>query len=326
MNDSSFDVFAIGNAIIDVIADTDDAFLTRHEIAKGSMQLVDAQTSHDLYDKIGPAVEISGGSAANVIAGVASLGGATGFAGRVGDDALGEIFLHDLHAQGIHAALHIDADERTGHCLVLVTPDAQRSMRTYLGATAKLAAEDLDTDSMRQAKIILIEGYVWTSAQGRDILVASVAAARDCGARVALSLPNPDAIAAGRDELLARLDDSIDILFGNEEEMLALYGSDDFAQAVAAARGNDYLAALTRSEKGATLVQGDVMLEVPAQRVEPVDSTGAGDLYAAGLLYGLARGWSLERSGTLASRTAAHIIEQYGGRSRTPLAPLKEKV
>lgn len=323
------DVFAIGNAIVDVVASVDEEFIAARAIAKGSMRLVSHEESRALYAEIPPALEISGGSAANVASGIASLGGRAAFSGRLGRDQIGEIFLHDLRAQGIAAAVSQDASEPTGHCLVLVTPDTQRSMRTHLGAAAHFTAADLRMpaagEAMEQAAVMLLEGYVWASPHGAEILAALRTAARKSGGRIALSLPNPEATAAGRAQLHAALGDSIDIVFGNEEEMLALYGVSDFAQAKAAAGGNAYLAVLTRSEKGSWLIQGDKSWEIPAHPAKAIDSTGAGDLYAAGMLYGLARGWEPPRCGDLASRVAADIVSQHGGRPRAPLAPLLQQ-
>lgn len=325
-DESRLDLFAVGNAIVDVVASVDDEFLAAHDIVKGSMRLVSHEESRALYAEIPPALEISGGSAANVASGIASLGGRAAFAGRLGRDQMGEIFLHDLRAQGIAAAVSQDASEPTGRCLVLVTPDAQRSMHTHLGAAARFAEADLRVpaagDAMKRAAITLLEGYVWASPHGAEILATLSSAAREHGGRIALSLPNTEAIAAGRDQLHAALGDSIDIVFGNEEEMLALYGVSDFAQAKQAAGGHAYLAVLTRSEKGSWLIQGGEAWEVPAHPANAIDSTGAGDLYAAGMLYGLARGWEPPKCGGLASRVAAHIVSQHGGRPRAPLAPL----
>ena len=319
-------LFAIGNAIIDIISNSDEAFLARHRLAKGSMRLVDAEDINDLHRHIGPAVEICGGSAANVACGFAALGGDCAFTGRLGDDQPGALFLHDMHAQSIRTFIARDATRPTGRCLVLVTPDAQRTMRTHLGAASALCADDLNAEALARAKIILLEGYAWAGPGGGDILSACADIARRCAAKIALSLPNPEAIRANRAALHAGLRDSIDILFGNEEEMLALYDAENFSSAINAARTGGQtpprLIALTRSARGSVLLHGDEMLEIPAQPVEAVDSTGAGDLYAAGLLYGLAQEWPLPLCGNLAARAAARIICQYGARPRASFADL----
>ena len=326
MNDKKFDVSAIGNAIVDVIADADESLLERVGVTKGGMRLIDAAEAREIRNLMGEAVETPGGSSANAISGVASRGGRTAFSGKLGKDQFCEIFLDSLRAQGTQAALTIDPAFETGRCLILVTSDAERSMLACPGASLHAGPEDLDTDILQQSRITLVEGYIWSYEKGRDILEAVIESSKTSGAKVALSLPNPEAIAPARDEIFAQLVDDIDIIFGNEEETLALYGVDDFGQAVRMARGNRYIAALTRSEKGSTLVQGDDVHEISITPVHAVDATGAGDLYAAGLLYGLSQGWELPRCGALASQTSANIVAQYGGQPRTSLAPLVEKV
>ena len=326
MSNKNFDVFAIGCAIVDVIADADESFLERVRLAKGGMRLIDADEACEIYDLMGAKVESSGGSSANAIAGIASLGGRTAFSGKLGKDQLGEIFLHSLRGQGTKPALTIDPSLETGRCLILVTSDAERSMLACPGASLHAGPEDLDISVLQQSKITMVEGYTWSYEKGHKILETMIENSKTSGAKVALSLPNPEAITPARDKIFARLENDIDIILGNEEEMLTLYGVDDFDQAVRMARGNNYLAALTRSEKGSTLVQGETVYEIPITPVRAVDATGAGDLYAAGLLYGLSQGWELRRCGALASQTSAAIVTQYGGQPRTPLAHLIAKV
>lgn len=326
MNNKKFDVFAIGNAIVDVIADADESLLERVNVAKGGMRLIDANEAREIRNLMGKAVETPGGSSANAIAGVASLGGRTAFSGKLGKDQPCEIFLDSLRAQGTRAALTVDSGFETGRCLILVTPDAERSMLACPGASLHAGPEDIDIDILQQSKITLVEGYIWSYEKGRKILETVIESSKTSGAKVALSLPNPEAITPARDEIFAQLENDIDIIFGNEEETLALYGVDAFDQAVRMARGNNYVAALTRSEKGSTLVHGDDVHEIPITPVHAVDATGAGDLYAAGLLYGLSQGWQLPRCGALASQTSANIVAQYGGQPRTSLASLVEKV
>ena len=324
MSDASFDVVGLGNAIVDVIAPVDDAFIARQGLRKGGMALADSAESEALYAAMGPATETSGGSAANTMAGIAALGGRPAFFGRVRDDQLGGVFTHDIRAIGVgYETPPARSGQATGRCLILVTPDAERTMQTCLGASAQFGPEDVDEDIVRNAEIAYLEGYLFDPAPARAAFYKAAEAAHAAGRKVALSLSDSFCVGRHRAEIRALVDGHIDILFANEEEIVSLYEARDFAGALDAVRGRCDIAALTRSEKGSVVVSGRDAVDVAAEPVETVvDTTGAGDLYAAGFLHGLGRGRSLAECGRIGGLCAAEVIRHFGARPAAPLTEL----
>ena len=322
MPDTALDVVAIGHAIVDVLSQADDAALAELGVAKGTMALVDAVQADAIYAAMGPAVEVSGGSAANTAAGVASFGGAAAFVGKVRDDQLGAVFAHDIRAAGVEYSTPPTQDgPATARCLVLVTPDAQRTMSTYLGAAAGLCPEDLDDDVIARAQVTYLEGYLWDPPEAIDALRRAMAVAHDAGRRVAFSLSDPFCVERHRDEFLGLVDQEVDVLFANEVEIVSLLGARSFDDAVAGVAGRCELAALTRGPLGSVVVAGGSVIEVPAAPVDQVvDTTGAGDLYAAGFLYGLTHGADPHGCASLGSVAAAEVISHVGARPQVPLA------
>ena len=324
MADTPLHVVGIGNAIVDVLAPTDDAFLDAHGLAKGTMTLIDSGQAQALYDAMGPGIEMSGGSAANTMAGLASLGGYGAFFGKVRDDPLGEVFRHDIDAAGIaYYTQPSRAGAATARCLVLVTPDAQRTMGTFLGASIEFGPEDVDEDVVGQAQVTYLEGYLFDPPRAKEAFRKAAWVAHAAGRKVALTLSDPFCVERHRDEFRDLVDGHIDILFANEAEIVSLYEASGFDDALQHVRGMCEVAALTRSDKGALIVSGDEVHVVDAEPVaEIVDTTGAGDLYAAGFLYGLTHDRGLAESGRIGAIAAAEIIGHMGARPETPLADL----
>ncbi|MDP9069801.1 MAG: adenosine kinase [Actinomycetota bacterium] len=326
MGAPDLDVVAVGSAIVDVLAGTDDATVEALGLVKGTMALVDADRADALYASMGPALEISGGSAANTAAGVASFGGAAAFMGKVRDDQFGAVFIHDIRALGVEFPTPPAArGPATARCLVMVTPDAQRTMGTYLGAATGFGPADIDEDLVARGRFTYVEGYLWDPPEAIHALRRAMGAAHAAGGRVALSLSDPFCVARHRQEFLDLLDREVDVLFANEVEIVSLLEVGSFEAAVAAVQGRCQLAALTRGPLGSVVVAGDSVLEVPAEPVaEVVDTTGAGDLYAAGFLFGLSRGVDLERCARLGSVAAAEVISHMGARPAVSLASLAQ--
>jgi sugar/nucleoside kinase (ribokinase family) len=325
MTDKPLDVLAIGNAIVDVITDADDAFLAAQGLDKGSMRLIDEGEAVRLYGEMGPGREVSGGSAGNTAAGVAALGLKAGFIGQVADDELGRIYRHDISATGVSFTTPARGDVgASARCLILVTPDAQRTMNTFLGAAQRLPATAISAAEVASAKILYLEGYLWDPEEPRAAMEAAIDAARAAGTKVAFTLSDSFCISRHRDGFLKLIDDGrIDILFANEDEILALSGEGDFEAAVAAVAPKVPVLAVTRSEKGAIAVSGGERAEVAAEPITKlVDTTGAGDLFAAGFLAGQARGLSLEISLKLGAIAAAEVIQHYGARPEADLRAL----
>lgn len=322
--ENSLDVVAIGNALVDVLSHSDDETLRSQGVEKGTMRLIDAAEAVKLYDAMGPAVEISGGSAANTVAGIASLGGRPGFVGKVANDQLGQIFKHDITAQGVEFNTPPgDGGTPTGRCLVYVTPDAQRTMQTYLGTAGQVGPDDIDEEQIKRAQITYFEGYLWDQQPAKDAYVKAAEIAHANGRKTSLTLSDKFCVDRHRDEFLELVDGHVDVLFANELEIIALYECGSFDDAVEAVRGKCDIAVLTRSEKGAVIVTPDETITVEAHPVEKVeDTTGAGDLFAAGFLYGLTHGKSLGESGRIAAISAAEIISHIGARPETSLADL----
>lgn len=326
MTRANLDILAIGNAIVDVIAQADDAFLASEGLAKGSMQLLfTPEEAEALYAKMGPGRETSGGSAGNTAAGVAALGARAGFIGQVADDQLGKVFSHDIRALGVDFATPVIADGTpTARCLVLVTPDAQRTMNTYLGAAQLLTIDNVDMAKVREAAILYLEGYLWDPEAPRAAMRAAIDVAREAGRKVALTLSDAFCIERHRDGFKGLIEGGlIDILFANEAEILSLAQADDFEAAVAAAAVHVPLLVVTRSEKGAMAIEHGVRVSVAAEPVSKVvDTTGAGDLFAAGFLTGHAQGRSLEQALTMGAIAAAEVISHYGARPEADLKAL----
>lgn len=323
MSEAIHDVLGVGNAIVDIIAQADEAFLEAHGMAKGGMALIDEARAHALYATMGSAIEASGGSAANTIAGVASFGGRAAFIGKVRDDEFGQIFGHDLTSLGVRFTTPAATNgAATARCLVLVTPDAQRTMNTHLGACVDLTPADIDADLVAASAITYLEGYLFDPPAAKDAFRKAATIARGAGRKVALTLSDSFCVHRYKDEFKQLIAEHIDILFANEAEIEALYGSRDIAAAADDLAGQVSIAAITRSERGSLLVSGSERVAVPAAPIEElVDTTGAGDLYAAGVLYGLSRQLSLAECGRLGSLAAAEVIQHYGAR---PLQPLGE--
>ncbi len=324
MTNASYDVVGIGNAIVDVIAHADDAFLEAEGLPKGAMTLIDTDQAEALYAKMAPGIEASGGSAANTMAGIASLGGSGAFFGKVRDDQLGEVFRHDIRAIGVDFDSPAATDgPPTARCLILVTPDAQRTMNTFLGACVDLGPEDVDPDTVKAAQVTYLEGYLWDPPRAKEAFVKAAEIAHGAGRKVALSLSDPFCVDRHRAEFRDLVDGHVDILFANEEEIKSLYEADSFDAALQEVRGKCEIAALTRSEKGSVIVAGDEMHVVDAEPVEKVvDTTGAGDLYAAGFLFGVTHGYGLAKAGRIAGIAAAEAISHMGARPEVSLKDL----
>ncbi len=329
MSEPSFDVVGVGNAIVDVLAHADDDFLAGQGLTKGAMTLIDADRAKELYGRIGPAVECSGGSAANTIAALASLGGKGAFVGKVHDDQLGEVFRHDIRALGVAFDTPPDRDgPPTATCLILVTPDAQRTMQTFLGACVTLGPDDVDDGVIAAARVAYLEGYLWDPPLAKQALIKAATVAHDADRMVALSLSDPFCVDRHRAEFLELVDEHVDILFANEHEIMSLYQVGSFDESLQAVRGRCNIAALTRSEKGSVIVAGDEVHVVDAEPVaRVVDTTGAGDAYAAGFLFGVTAGRELAECARIGGIAAAEVIQHMGARPETPLAALvKERL
>jgi sugar/nucleoside kinase (ribokinase family) len=324
MPQPSIDVIAIGNAIVDVMAPSSDELIERLGLVRGAMTLIDAEQAHLLYDAMGAAREISGGSAANTLAGLAALGARCAFIGQVADDQLGEVFAHDIRAGGIAFATPVrPADPPTARCLIFVSPDGQRTMNTYLGASQFLPASALDEAAIADAAVLYLEGYLWDPEEPRGAMRKAIGAARRAGRKVAFTLSDAFVIARHGEDFRALIAaGEIDILFANEHELAALTGEDDFHAGIAALEGRVPVLVVTRGAAGAVAVAGAERAEVPAESIaKVVDTTGAGDLFAAGFLFGHVRGRSLAECLKLGAVCAAEVISHYGAR---PDADLKE--
>ena len=324
MSETALDVLGIGNAIVDVLAHADEEFLVANDLAKGAMTLIDAERSERLYGRMGPGIEISGGSAANTMAGIAAFGGRAGFIGKLRDDQLGRVFAHDIRAAGVAFETPPAAGgPSTARCLILVTPDAQRTMSTYLGACVELGPDEIDEAVVASAAITYLEGYLWDPPAAKEAFRKAHRIAHDNGRRVALTLSDPFCVDRHRDEFRALVADHVDILFANEAEIVSLYQTADFDAALQLARGHCAIAALTRGPKGSVIVtNGEIHVIDAAPVAHVVDTTGAGDLYAGGFLHGLARGFDLARCARLGGLAAAEVIGHMGARPEADLARL----
>ncbi len=328
MASTRFDVLGIGNAIVDVLARTDDAFLIKQGMHKGGMALIDEPRAAAIYDVMGPAIEVSGGSAANTIVGVASLGARAAFVGKVRDDELGRVFGHDIRAAGVSFDTPPAADgPSTARCYVLVTPDGERTMNTYLGAAQDLHPNDIDPDTIAAAGIIYLEGYLWDPPHAKEAFLKAAKIAHEAERDVALTLSDAFCVDRYRAEFLNLIrTGTVDLVFANERELHSLYETADFDTALNALRGDAKLAVVTRSEKGCLVVTREETEVVPAAPVERVvDATGAGDLFAAGFLVGLARGEDYRDCARLGALAAAEVISHLGARPETSLKALAQQ-
>jgi sugar/nucleoside kinase (ribokinase family) len=319
---SQFDVLCIGNAIVDIIARCDDDFLVEHGIKKGSMNLVDAERAETLYAHMGPAVEASGGSAGNTAAGIASLGGKSAYFGKVSNDHLGSIYTHDIRAQGVAFDTRpLDGTPPTARSMIFVTPDGERSMNTYLGSCVELGIEDVEAGKVESSKVTYFEGYLWDPPRAKDAIRLAADIAHKAGRQVSMTLSDPFCVDRYRDEFLDLMrTGTVDIVFANEHELKSLYQTASLDLAVDLVRADCKLAAITRSEHGSIVVTREKTVEVNAVPVESVvDTTGAGDLYAAGFLYGYTRDFSLGDCARLGSFAAALVIQQIGPRPQRNL-------
>lgn len=319
---SQYDVLCIGNAIVDIIAQCDEAFLAENGIVKGAMNLIDATRAELLYSRMGPAIEASGGSAGNTAAGIASLGGRAAFFGKVSSDQLGEIYTHDIRAQGVAFDTQpLRGQPPTARSMIFVTPDGERSMNTYLGACVELGPEDVEADKASGAKVTYFEGYLWDPPRAKEAIRLTARHAHAAGRQVSMTLSDSFCVDRYRGEFLDLMrSGTVDIVFANSHEIKSLYQTSSFEEALAAIRKDCKIAAVTRSEKGSVIVRGDETVPINATKVRQiVDTTGAGDLYAAGFLFGYTSGRSLQDCGDLGSLAAGLVIEQIGPRPRQDL-------
>ena len=322
------DVIAVGNALVDVLSNETVELLGLLDLDKGTMTMVDRDLSDSIYAALSPGVESSGGSAANTVAGVASFGGRAAFVGRVGDDQFGQVFAHDLAALGIaFDGARAKADGPTGRCLVIVTPDADRTLCTYLGVASELSPDDLPVDLIDDARFTYLEGYLWDQPTAKDAFRAAAARAHQAGRKVALSLSDPFCVDRHRVDFLDLISGNVDLLFANDDELRSLYEVDDFDTAIQKVRNHCEIAAVTRGAQGSVIVTGDDLHEVAAHPVDAVvDTTGAGDLYAAGFLFALARGYDPITAGKLGGLAASEVISHMGARPEVSLADLAASV
>jgi fructokinase len=322
-----FDILGIGNAIVDVVARADESFLSRHDMHKGTMALVDTETAERIYAAMPPGQESSGGSAANTCAVAAGLGARVAYLGKVAEDQLGSVFAHDMRAAGVHfPSAPLRAGAPTARCLILVTPDGQRTMNTFLGACVTLDEADVDPALVADAAVTYLEGYLFDPPAAQTAFRRAAAAAHAAGRQVALSLSDPFCVNRHRAAFRELVANHVDILFANEAEVTALYEANDFTTAAELARADVALAALTRSEAGSLILRGGETVQVAAEPAEVVDTTGAGDAYAAGFLAGFTGGRDLAACGRIASIAAAEVIGHYGARPQTDLRVLVGKV
>jgi len=328
MTDAKFDVLAIGNAIFDVLVQADENFLARHAMAKGSMSLIDEERAAAIYRDMGPATEMSGGSAANTIVGLASLGARTAYVGKVKNDQIGQMYTHDIRAAGVAFDTVPAADgPATGCSYILVTPDGERTMNTYLGAAQNLSPADIDPDQIAASRFTYLEGYLWDPKDAKEAFVKAAAIAHDAGREVALTLSDAFCVDRYRDEFVELMrGGTVDLVFANEAELHSLYQTSDFDAALKQLREDATLGIVTRSENGCVVVSNDGVISVPAFPIKRlVDTTGAGDLFAAGFLFGLVRQSGYENAGRLGGLAAAEVIQHIGARPQVSLKQLAQE-
>ncbi|MCA1364773.1 adenosine kinase [Bradyrhizobium sp. IC3069] len=328
MADVKYDVLGIGNALFDVLVRTDEAFLAKHGMAKGSMSLIDEARAAAIYKDMGPATEVSGGSAANTIVGIGSLGARAAYVGKVKDDQIGKLYVHDIRAAGVAFNTPAAKDgPATGCSYILVTGDGERTMNTYLGAAQDLSPADIDPAEIAGAGIVYLEGYLWDPKNAKEAFVKAAKIAHDAKRKVALTLSDSFCVDRYRDEFLSLMrSGTVDIVFANESELHSLYMTSDFDTALKQLRNDVNLGVVTRSEKGCMVVSSEDAVAAPAFPVEKVvDTTGAGDLFAAGFLYGLARNFGYKQCGELGALAAAEVIQHIGARPQVSLKELAEQ-
>ena len=331
MSEPKFGVVAVGNALVDIISQVDDAFISEqaaeHGMEKGAMTLVDQDRALQLNTQMPEGTQTSGGSAANTMAGFASFGGQGGFIGKVADDELGQTFQHDIRSLGLQFDTEpLAMGSKTGRCMILVTPDAERTMNTFLGASVELDANDVDAELIANAQVTYLEGYLFDRDQAKAAFVAAAEAAHEAGHRVALTLSDPFCVDRHRSDFLRLVESHIDILFANEEEIKSLYIQEDFDDAKSAISKHVEIAVLTRGAQGAVVVAGDEEYTISAAPVaEVVDTTGAGDQFAAGFLYGFTEGLGLKEAGKLGALAAGEVISHIGPRPLVSLSDLRQK-
>jgi len=324
MTTATLDAVTIGNAMVDVIAQMPEDFLDKHGLTKASMMLVDAERSQYLYSRVGKSIMTSGGSVANTSHGLASLGGRAGFIGKIADDEVGQVFARDLTEAGVKFfPAPKDHGLPTGRCVIIVTPDGQRTMNTYLGAGAVLCPSDISRDAVQSAEWVLLEGYLFDKDDAKEAFRVAAQYAHEAGRKVALTLSDSFCVQRHHSDFHSLVCNDVDLLFANEHELAVLFGTDDFAASVRALRDKCPLAVVTRSKQGSVVVTADDYIEVPALPVDPiVDATGAGDMYAAGFLYGLTHGKTLEQCAEIGTICAAEVIMHMGPRPHVSLAML----
>ncbi len=328
MSDAKYDVLTVGNAIVDIIARAEDDFLVKENITKAAMNLIDADRAEHLYSVMGPAIETSGGSAGNTAAGLASFGGSAAYFGKVADDHLGEIFTHDIRAIGVDFNVKpLNGTPPTARSMIFVTPDGERTMNTYLGACVELAPEDVDADVVASSQVTYFEGYLWDPPRAKDAIRLAAQIAHDNKRKVALTLSDSFCVDRFRAEFLELMKSgTVDIIFANEAELKSLYETSDFATALEALKGDTALAAVTRSEAGSIVVTPQETVEVRARPIDKLeDTTGAGDLYAAGFLYGLTKGRGLADCARIGGLAAAEVIQHIGPRPQVSLRDLLDQ-
>jgi sugar/nucleoside kinase (ribokinase family) len=327
MSSDRYAVVGMGNAIVDVIAHVDDDFVVEHHLERGAMRLIDADEVRTLYAAMPPGIEASGGSAANTIAGIADLGGSVAFIGKVRDDQLGEVFAHDMRAAGVDYDVPFAAEgDPTARCLIMVTPDAQRTLNTFLGISRNLSPDDVDEAIIASADLLYCEGYLWDVEIAKAAIRHGMDLAHRHGGRTALALSDSFCVDRHRAEFRDLVENRVDVLFANELEITSLYEVDTFDEALQRVRGQCEIACLTRSEHGSVVVSGDEVHIIPAEPAEVVDTTGAGDLYASGFLWGLSEGHDLATCGRLGAMAAAEVISHLGARPEVSLADLAKAI
>jgi sugar/nucleoside kinase (ribokinase family) len=328
MTATKYDVLGIGNALFDVLVQTDEGFLSRHGMAKGSMSLIDEARAAAIYGDMGAATKMSGGSAANTIVGIASLGARAAYVGKVRDDEIGHLYTHDIRAAGVTFETRPAADgPATGCSYILVTPDGERTMNTYLGAAQELVPADIDADQVAASAILYLEGYLWDPKSAKEAFVKAATIAHQAERQVALTLSDAFCVDRYRDEFLELMrNGTVDLVFANEAELHALYQTSDFDTALKQLRDDVRVAAVTRSEKGCVVASKGEIKAVPACPIENlIDTTGAGDLFAAGFLFGLSRGVGHENAGRLGALAAAEVIQHIGARPKVSLKALAQQ-
>jgi len=328
MTDAKYDVLGIGNALFDVLVKTDEAFLAKHGMVKGSMSLIDEARAASIYNDMGPATEVSGGSAANTIVGIGSFGARAAYIGKVKNDQIGKLYAHDIRAAGVAFETKPAMEgPATGCSYILVTPDGERTMNTYLGAAKDLSPADIDPAEIAASRIVYLEGYLWDPKDAKDAFVKAAKIAHDARRKVALTLSDAFCVDRFRDEFLSLMrSGTVDIVFANESELHSLYATSDFDAAIKQLRNDVNLGVVTRSEKGCVVASQTELVAVPASTVaEVMDTTGAGDLFAAGFLFGLARELPYQTAGKLGALAAAEVIQHIGARPQVSLKELAQQ-